>query len=669
MTPIHIPNNSHIEIGGVEYRYLRLLKGNRFQFQDDDSGEIKIFRGDEIRDSVFEGKARLSFVSNCEDGAIDGEDIEERNFELYPEALKDIAIVRLEYVKMLDKLLPGMPQYQAVEVVLKRLETVPEHQRTPSSSTLIRLYKRWIRANRSLVSLIPDFCKRGNRVKPFGDEVEQVIQDILEEHYLCRTPCSIADLHNIILSRINQLNQRRSGSNKLRCPSKRTLYRRVVGIGQYERLLAHHGRQKADRYFGMYQKGLVAKYALDVVEIDHTLLDINLVSAQGVLIGRPNLTIALDLYSRMPVGFYLSFDAPSFASLKHCLRHAIMPKNELMDQYEGAEEDWPCYGLPNRLVLDNGREFHSKHLIESVSQLGINIEYNPIRTPRYKGAVERFFGTLNTGLIHTLPGTTFSNIQAKGDYDSEGKASLTLGELEEQIVIFITKIYALKPHGGTNQFPIDSWKMSVKKHPVRIVSNIDDLDTLLCCVEKRVMTSTGIKIFGLDYYSEELKLLRHKLKDRSSEYKTNPSVKLKYDPDDIGHIYVADEITCTYLKVPATIEYAKDLTLWQHKYIKKKLRDELAVGERANATQLATARERIFQITKEAVYRKSKLRKDQARLLKEEKRKAKQKNVEVPPTSGSAEPMKKPTVRDLREWKKQKGWKVYRTKSEGGSDD
>ena len=56
-------------------------------------------------------------------------------------------------------------------------------------------------------------------------------------------------------------------------------------------------------------------------------------------------------------------------------------------------------------------------------------------------------------LVHTLPGSTFSNIKAKGDYPSEKKACLTPSELERWLIIAITKYYHLRLHKGIFQTP------------------------------------------------------------------------------------------------------------------------------------------------------------------------------------------------------------------------
>ncbi len=51
------------------------------------------------------------------------------------------------------------------------------------------------------------------------------------------------------------------------------------------------------------------------MQIDHTPLDIEIVDDEfREAIGKPHLTLAIDVFSRMIVGYYLSLEAPSTTS-------------------------------------------------------------------------------------------------------------------------------------------------------------------------------------------------------------------------------------------------------------------------------------------------------------------------------------------------------------------
>ena len=63
-------------------------------------------------------------------------------------------------------------------------------------------------------------------------------------------------------------------------------------------------------------------------------------------------------------------------------------------------------------------------------------------------------------MVHELPGTTFSNIIERGDYDSDKKASLTLAELEKWFALAISS-YHLSIHSGIGESPANRWKNAV----------------------------------------------------------------------------------------------------------------------------------------------------------------------------------------------------------------
>jgi hypothetical protein len=68
----------------------------------------------------------------------------------------------------------------------------------------------------------------------------------------------------------------------------------------------------------------------------------------------------------------------------------------------------------------------------------------PSAAPHFGGHIERLIGTM-MGAVHLLPGTTFSNVDQKGAYDSEKRALLTLPELERWLALQIAGVSVL-PH-------------------------------------------------------------------------------------------------------------------------------------------------------------------------------------------------------------------------------
>jgi transposase InsO family protein len=67
-----------------------------------------------------------------------------------------------------------------------------------------------------------------------------------------------------------------------------------------------------------------------------------------------------------------------------------------------------------QLYMDNDLEFHSKSVREMCYSMGIEPHYAPRLEPWFKGMIERFFRTMNEGVAHGVPGTSFRNIFEKG---------------------------------------------------------------------------------------------------------------------------------------------------------------------------------------------------------------------------------------------------------------
>jgi putative transposase len=170
------------------------------------------------------------------------------------------------------------------------------------------------------------------------------------------------------------------------------------------------------------------KLPLDVIQIDHTKVDVILVDEETrEEIGRPFITVAIDMYSRMIYGFYISLNAPSYFSVGQCFLNAVLPKDDFLNQH-GIKGEWPVYGLPRKIHMDNGKDFTSISLHSFCSEFGIEDIYRPVARPEFGGAVERVIGTFMKK-THELPGSTFSNIFEKGKYKSGKKAAVTISKL------------------------------------------------------------------------------------------------------------------------------------------------------------------------------------------------------------------------------------------------
>ena len=141
-----------------------------------------------------------------------------------------------------------------------------------------------------------------------------------------------ADIECIVAATIDEFHpnrQRFKGSEivekmRSRClgaglspPGKMTAYRRLNALPQKAVVKARHGAKTARDRFGVITGHFPeTQQPLEVVQIDHTPVDVIAVDEMHRRpIGRPWLTLAIDINTRMVVGFLLSLDPPSATSM------------------------------------------------------------------------------------------------------------------------------------------------------------------------------------------------------------------------------------------------------------------------------------------------------------------------------------------------------------------
>jgi transposase InsO family protein len=96
-------------------------------------------------------------------------------------------------------------------------------------------------------------------------------------------------------------------------------------------------------------------------------------------------------------------------------------------------------GLPRRLYVDNGAAFRSNALKYACARLGVALLHSRPYIPEGRGKIERFFLTVRTQLIPTLP------------------ESLTLDRLNDLLVAWIDGEYHQRIHSTTGQTPMERY--------------------------------------------------------------------------------------------------------------------------------------------------------------------------------------------------------------------
>lgn len=347
-----------------------------------------------------------------------------------------------------------------------------------------------------------------------------------------------------------------------------------------------------------------AERPMAVLQIDHTPVDLILVDETWRKpVGRPWLSVAIDVHSRCIAGLHLSYEAPSATVAGLCLAHAALDKAAYLRGI-GIEADWPCQGLPAEVFVDNGPEFHSEAFERGCGQHGIALRFRPPGAPHWGGIVERLVGT-TMAMMHELPGTTFSNPGERGEYDSDAAACLTLAELERWLVLATTGSYHHAVHSGVGQPPLARWQHGVTEHgvPRTMVDPQAFMVDFLPILRRRV-TREGIVADHIAYFADALRPLVVG-RDRMGQ------ALVRRDPRDLSRVWVLDPEGKTYIEVPCSRQGRPRISLHEHRLAVAHLREQGRAQVDEDAIFRAVAQQR--EIVSEAAQRTRSARKQVAR--------------------------------------------------------
>ncbi|MBO0952629.1 helix-turn-helix domain-containing protein [Fibrella forsythiae] len=439
-----------------------------------------------------------------------------------------------------------------------------------SVSTLYRWLERYERTG--LVSALMDYPRDGgkgkNRLSP---EVEVLIEETIRQEYLSVQRKPISKVYQSLVSQCRQAG--------LEEPHPNTVRNRVRQLTEYTRLRFRYGKPIADEQLAPLRGNFPgADFPLAVVQIDHTKLDLILVdNLHRQPLGRPWITLAIDVFSRMVVGFYVSFDPPGAMGTGLCIANAILPKETLLASHNLGGE-WPCWGVMRMIHLDNAKEFRGTMIKRACEEYGIELNWRPVARPQYGGHIERLLGTVAREM-HTLPGTTFSNTRERGRYPSEQKATMTLDELEKWLLTYVTEVYHKRIHSSLGTSPLEYFRQGLLGRdgqsgtglPFRTY-NPEKVRLDFMPFEERTVQEYGVLIDHIYYYAD---VLRRWIKTTDpTKYKHRLKMLFKRDPRDVSIIYFYDPELKAYFPIPYRDTSRPPMSIWEHREALKRAREQ-----------------------------------------------------------------------------------------------
>jgi putative transposase len=418
----------------------------------------------------------------------------------------------------------------------------------------LELYERTGRVS----ALLPTKPNGGRGQSRLSPGVETVIKETLENYYLKQQKPSAQKTCLEVIRLCRQAD--------LDTPHPNTIRQRIAAISE---------ELKFEPAIGAFPG---ADWPLAYVQIDHTKLDIILVDDLHRLpIGRPWITLAVDVFSRMVTGLYVSFDPPGAMSVGLCLTHSILPKEKWLAKYN-ISTPWPCWGVIGTLHADNAGEFRGQMLRRACAEYGINLEWRPVAQPNYGAHIERLLGTVLKE-IHSLPGSTFSEPKEKGAYDSEKEAAMTLSELEEWLAVFITQVYHQRVHSELRASPIKRYEegiLGTKERPgTGLPHRVLDEDRLRLDFMphlERTIQPRGVVVDEIHYFSDVLRRFINAADPDGPRHKRK--FIFKRDPRDISVLYFYDPDVKRYYPIPYRDTSRPALSVWELREATKRLKEE-----------------------------------------------------------------------------------------------
>ncbi|CAB3850567.1 hypothetical protein LMG26684_02055 [Achromobacter mucicolens] len=598
MTVHRIQRGLTLKIGERPYEFDRLLENNSVvQLEDLATGARKTFSIAKLQKEVSLGNIQILGTS--------------------PEIHNELSLNRLRepLPYLLERLTPEQDRilnrkrayveaarrrgldaksgYLLDEVISTTAEKL-EDKNPPAASSVCRWLAAYERSGRNIMALIPRtaFRARSSRTPAW---VISLAWSCLREHYFKRDGKSLRETHDIFVGvHRKECVARATEVDPSDVMSRSTFWRLCQTVPAYERDKARKGAAYAAHKWRHSIGGVYSTRPLERVEMDHTMLDIYVVDDKRHMpLGRPTLTMIIDSFTNYILAIYISFEGESLGRVARTIRMALTLKDDIVAQV-GAKNDWLTPGMWECLVVDNALAFQSPQLQRIANVLGCGLEFAAVRRPWFKPTVERHM--LEVTRLLPAEGRTRKPGVADDPRDPIKEACVTFSDLNSAILKWAIDVHPFGIPERTLVRPIDKLKEGLISDPAPVlVPDLDELRFLTALEQGITVGAGGVEFMYLSYRSEQLGELAKR--QASPTFKT----AMRYDPGDLGSIWVNDPATGGWISVPCLNPgYANDLSLYQHRFIrahaKKVLKTSGAIEDLIQAK--ADLRDRFLKMVK-----------------------------------------------------------------------
>lgn len=416
-------------------------------------------------------------------------------------------------------------RYKAIEHILHHLPTMnPEAELHPQ-----RTIRYWVKLyydaqklhNYGFWGLILLSKKKGNRTERIDPAICELAHEFIVEKYEKFEKPTQSSVYSSF-----RIECKKRGFTPPSLPwFRRKLKLRPYYSQQRKRLGAVGSYPDKPQYLSLeYTTPRHGDYPFQICHIDHTQLDIELVSSQnGMNLGRPYLTLLIDGFTRKLLIAYISFDPPSIRTIMIVLRKCVLRYHR----------------LPATLVLDKGPDLQSIYMKTTCAAFEITLIERKTREPRDGNIVERIFNTSTTQIINTSIGNTQITKKPRNITQENDPKRLAVWDLPTLQKIFNDwqdNFYNEKPHVALGISPNGAFEKGILLSGYRQGREIiysKEFYILTCpeadCGGKRILErNRGVKVKNSYYFADEF---------THSQF-VGQKLPVRIDPFDYSKVFV-----------------------------------------------------------------------------------------------------------------------------------
>lgn len=545
MNTFSLKIGSEFSIVDATYRITRVLAQREVIAENIETGDVQKF-------TVVEVLSAASNNSNSLD--IQNEEEHSRSLDIF--ASDEIAEARYRrricYVKHIR-------QFESQAIAGKTIASLigeAAAKISDISPPSLRTISRWLRKYDQDQLRV---ASRHRRLRKEGCGSRALAIQIIQQHYLSKNQETQRDCFDRFL-----VQSERDGLKKLSLSS----FRRILKseFSAFEIVSKRFSECEAKKRFRTPFKDRHPVRPYQVLEVDHTILDWVVVSDdREIVIGRPTMACVVDVSTKYIVAAYLSFLAPSTATVMSVLKMAFFPKDMDAPEFGGLTRVWHGGGLPETLIMDNGVENHS-NVFQSFFQkagLAVNVEYCAVRSPWQKPHIERFFADA-AKFLKTSSGRIKKPGKTETRLSTDDSATLTFNELRQFLYRWIEEVHNETPHSRTQLIPRMEFEKGMSAcPPLEIPLNAEHFDFFSTSEIERQVGPHGVVFNDLTYGGPSLHELKKKIAEKFM-------TRIRYNPENLSMIYVLDPSEKNWIKAFCTDQkYSQNLSLAEHLSLKR----------------------------------------------------------------------------------------------------